>query len=342
MAELEKQSPENSQKMRRRALKFNDLGVMLHTAGHKKEALLAFKKALLNDPDNYIPYFNIGNMMRDLNQLDRAIYFYEKAIVLNPDDMDVYFNVAPLYRYTHNEAKAIKTYQAILAMDADNSVARHFLLALQGETPSQAPLPYVEQLFDNYADNFEVHLTKNLAYQTPKRLADLMLLPSAGSVRFERGIDMGCGTGLMGDLIKAHCTHLTGIDVSRKMLDQATAKGIYDTIIKSNIIDYLTTAGKFDLFIAADVLPYFGDLDPLFALIKEHGTHGAAFVFSTESAVLDGYHLATTGRFQHGPSYIEKLADKYGFKMTAAEQRPIRVQDGIEIHGGLFVLTKNN
>ena len=322
---------------RRRAAKLNDFGVMLDAAGHKKEALLAFKKALIQDPASFVPYFNIGNIMRDIGEVDRAIFFYEKAIELNPNDMDIYLNIVALYRHKNENSKAASTYRRILAIDPQNFLAQHFLMALEGQTPVQPPLPYVEKLFDDYAPNFDAHLTGDLGYTTPTLLLELIFRGMGNDRMFARGLDMGCGTGLMGERLRARCTHLTGIDVSRKMLDQAVQKGVYDLTIKSNIIDFLASSGTYDLLVAADVLPYFGDLAPLFEAAAKSCRQQGIFAFSTEAGEGEGYSLAMSGRYQHSRIFVKHLLDQYGFSLIEVQRRTIRNQGGLAVAGDLFV-----
>ena len=337
MDALDKNPSDVPPTVRRKAARLNDLGVMLDAAGHKKEALLAFKKALLSNPSSYIPYFNIGNIMRDLDQTDRAIYFYEKAISLNPDDLDIYLNLAPLYSLKKADDKALATYRRVLAVNPENCVARHFLMALQGQTPAQPPLAYVERLFDDYAGNFEEHLTTNLKYNTPDRLAGMIFETKGASQIFARGLDMGCGTGLLGGLLRPHCTELIGVDLSRGMLQQAAARGCYDLTLQTHIVNYLASAGMFDLTAAADMLPYFGDLSPLFHAVAAHCLEGGLFAFSTESANIPDYTLAPTGRYQHGRAYIESLLTECGFAPLAVRCETLRLQGAIPLVGDLFI-----
>ena len=61
------------------------------------------------------------------------------------------------------------------------------------------------------------------------------------------------------------------------------AKGIYDDLIKQDILGYLASADlNFDYFIATDVFVYVGDLSDVFHLIKSRNKNSGKLVFSTE------------------------------------------------------------
>ncbi len=43
---------------------------------------------------------------------------------------------------------------------------------------------------------------------------------------FERALDLGCGTGLVGEALNSFTRHLTGVDLSPRMLRKAQPKGL--------------------------------------------------------------------------------------------------------------------
>ena len=46
-------------------------------------------------------------------------------------------------------------------------------------------------------------------------------------------IDLGCGTGLIGQALKKRRNRLTGVDISSAMLEQAGKKGVYDKLVEA-------------------------------------------------------------------------------------------------------------
>ena len=132
------------------------------------------------------------------------------------------------------------------------------LSSLSGITPKTAPREYVEKLFDGYAERFEVSLVDTLDYKIPKLITDILIQTnttgSLGSV-----LDLGCGTGLLGQSIKGYCSKLEGIDLSNKMLEVASQKKVYDKLSQSDIIEYLSSISlDFDYYVALDVFIYIG------------------------------------------------------------------------------------
>jgi len=147
--------------------------------------------------------------------------------------------------------------------------------------------------------------------------------------RIARAVDLGCGTGLLGPLIKPGIEHLTGVDLSPKMLEQAKAKQVYDEIVEGDLTGFLTSrqAEAFDLVTAAEVLNYIGDLGPVFVAISRSLKPGATFIGTFE--ILDGdagtgYRLSQTGRYEHRQDYIMSLADKSGLHHVETKRIALR------------------
>ena len=74
---------------------------------------------------------------------------------------------------------------------------------------------YVATLFGQAAETFDERLIHQLGYRVPAlvrgRIEALALGP------WERYLDIGCGTGLMGATISDLARHMTGIDLARKL-----------------------------------------------------------------------------------------------------------------------------
>ena len=155
------------------------------------------------------------------------------------------------------------------------------------------------------------------------------------NLTFDVGIDLGCGTGLSGQVFRPICKQLVGIDLSPKMIEIAKGKNIYDTVENNEISIYLEQSSeKYDLFIATDLLIYIGDLKMLFSNISKASNRKGIFVFSTELVQEVDYSLTTQGRYAHSENYIRKLAQQNKFNILNIVNTAIRT----EISGQLFII----
>ena len=105
-----------------------------------------------------------------------------------------------------------------------------------------------------------MHMVAGLKYQLPRRIAEL-LVQTWPDRRFNL-LDLGCGTGLLGLYLGPIEGHIIGVELSQKMIDQATRHGVYSRFHRVNLRDALaaTPADHYEAIVCADVLPYVGDL----------------------------------------------------------------------------------
>ena len=95
-------------------------------------------------------------------------------------------------------------------------------------------------LFDGFAPHFEAKLQGQLGYRTPEKLLELLRRHRPPEKRFAHAVDLGCGTGLMGPLLRPLTDRLDGVDLSPRMLEAARAKGVYDSLAVAEIVGHST------------------------------------------------------------------------------------------------------
>ena len=230
----------------------------------------------------------------------------------------------------------------IVERDPAHAAARHMLAALRGETTRQAPADYVRELFDTFAPVFDRLMIEGLGYAVPDRLKELVEERLTPHRPMQRGIDLGCGTGLSGPVLREHVTHLEGVDLSAASLRQAAAKGIYDRLTTADITDALANgpACRYDLVLAADVLIYFGDLAALMRAVS-HAMVPAGWMFgSIESGQAMPYRLCPSGRFAHHPDHLRQTAAAAGLSVVTVRPAVLRLDGHRPVNGDLFALQR--
>jgi len=234
----------------------------------------------------------------------------------------------------HAAAKRLGT--ALLHLSPDDKTQAYLNAALGGEALSRAPDDYLVAFFDGFAATFDYQLVEVLGYRTPFEIAERL---AATGRSFGRILDLGCGTGLAGPLLKTPENHLTGVDLSPKMLAQAQTKASYDTLVEAEAVRFLeSTTVPFDLVFVADTLIYIGDLEPLFAAMPAALAAGGLFALSIETCDSD-YKLLPSGRFAHGEAYIERLAAAH-FTVLEKARTTIRLEANVRVAGALYLLQR--
>lgn len=315
-----------------------NLGVIFYKQEKLEEAADYLEDCLEQKPDFPSAYSLLGRIHRELHHPVLAAACFIKLLEYTPDSIEVLFDLGNIFAAHQDYANAAIYFKRILEVDPGNDSARHAVAALSGETTAAAPLIHVEQIFDELSESFESHLGE-LGYHAPEIFKAMILAAAGGQVHFDRAIDLGCGTGLSGIQFRPMVTHLTGLDLSQKMIELARSKGIYDELAKGDIRQYLELSPQqFNLFIATDVFPYIGDLSGVFKSIRMHAKPDSYFLFSTEMAVEQDYILRPTGRYAHSRNYIEALVSTHGFAIVSAQTTDLRNEGQQPIKGELFVL----
>jgi len=254
--------------------------------------------------------------------------------------------------------------------------ARHWLAVMKGDNTATAPPEYVASLFDSYAEHFEDHLVQKLQYNTPALLADDIRQLGMPTASWQRGADLGCGTGLMCPPLRdlGFKGRLEGVDLSEAMLLQALKKGGpsvgYSRLLCGDILDIfvppsassedaairveqaseqgpidhaalVAESSLFELVVASDVFVYIGDLEPTFQRVSQWLARGGIFAFSTEALAKQNgvdYKLNDTGRYTHSLNYIERLAAASGLQVCSSRAVVLRMNAGKPVNGHVHVL----
>lgn len=279
------------------------------------------------------------------NEFAAAAELMEQALELAPGWTAGWCLLGDYRSEAADSAGAIGAYRELARLDHDGLFGAALKLAALGAAPvpQGTEIAYVETLFDDYASRFETELVIGLGYQAPTRLAELIdsALDLAGLEQVGHVLDLGCGTGLMGERLRRRASFMEGIDLSGAMVEEAGRKGIYDRVEKAELMAHLAShAGKVDLVAAADVLNYCGELPPILRAVQRRLAPGGLFAFTLERH--DGGEaivLQTSLRYAHNESSARAACLDAGLEIIAFETAPLRHDRGVPV-AGLLVLVR--
>lgn len=203
-------------------------------------------------------------------------------------------------------------------------------------------------LFDTYAERFDSHLTQALHYNAPMLLkAALARICDNASrpFRFDTVLDLGCGTGLMGEAIRDEAGFLAGCDVSPRMIERARAKTradgapLYDKLAVAGLTAFLTSRPDAfaDLVVAADVFVYLGELGPAFAQSARVLKRGGLFAFTVQNHEGEGVVVGADRRFAHAEGWLRQRLKEAGLSPVTVEPASTRQDRDVAVPGLLIV-----
>ncbi len=314
------------------------LGLSHEALGQWQPAAQALRQGLRLGAATAQLWLSLALCQLHLERSDEALASLDEALALDATLADAWSQRGSLLRDAGRHAEAALCFEQALTHGADASLHRFYLASVRGDgaTPPQPPREYVETLFNEYADDFQTHLVEQLRYQAHQTL--LAPLRESGR-RFALVLDLGCGTGLCGQLVRDRADAVDGVDLAEAMVKQARATGAYRRVVHGDLLGFLREqAEPADLVIAADVFIYVGALDEVFAAGRQRLQPGGCFAFSVElaSARAD-LQLLPSLRYAHSPAYVERLAGAHGFRVQRSWQAPLR-EDQRQPVMGLYVL----
>lgn len=318
----------------------NNLGNTLGSLGQHQAAVQAFERALAVRPEDAKALRNRGTSLRALERPVEALASFDAALALQPDYTDALIGRAECLLTLHRRSQAIATFQQALALGKEVDQIRYALASLGvGTAPDTAPADYVEALFDMYSHNFDEHLVERLAYRTPELLhAELLRANPPSGVDV---IDLGCGTGLCGPLLRPLAQCLVGVDLSGLMLAKARELGLYDELVQGDLAGVLNERPQsLDIAVAADVFVYIGDLDAVFAATATALRPRGLFAFSVEACDEVDYRLGPTRRYAHSLTYLQRLAAAHGLVVESSQRCIIRKESDEGVEGLLVVMRR--
>ena len=306
------------------------------------EAIAAADAVLATEPDDIDALAIRAVALARMGLQEQALVAYDRVVAADPRLAEMWSQRGSLLREMGRLEEAATSYAEARARGDDSGLIDYYLAGVSGGTPPPAAPPdYVERLFDDYSDEFDAHLLGVLGYRGHSLLVENLPDPER---RFASVLDLGCGTGLCGPLLKPRSERLTGIDLAAGMLERARAHGVYDRLERAEAVAWLEANREtFDLIVSVDVFIYIGDLEGLFAGARRALASDGVFGFSIELSAGgdDGppFALQPSLRYTHADRYIRELAARHGFAVVRSMQAAMREDRHEAVDGIYFYLT---
>jgi predicted TPR repeat methyltransferase len=289
-----------------------------------------------------------------------AIDVARAALAADGDWDEAHFTLGDIFERAGETENAVEAFRQYLILDPQDRMGAEVRLTLLGAAAMRDRLPpdYVRALFDDYAPRFEISLRDRLAYRGPELLFEAVRAHLLAQTSLPEMLDLGCGTGLVGEVFAGHFSAIDGIDLSPRMINRARAKGMYRTLIAGDITEMPTAPGSgllgsdalasaplgldklgtdYGLVIAADVLNYLGDLAPALRAAHARLKPGGLLAFSLEHGDAFPFDLGPGQRFRHHQRAVEEWLSECGFDVVSDTLGVLRQEKGNPVEGRIIV-----
>lgn len=238
-------------------------------------------------------------------------------------------------------AQARHAFERVLALDPDDVLGATLRLArLEGEVASMSEA-YVRALFDQYAGRFDAALAR-LDYRGPELIDDALAAACEALGRpyaFARGLDLGCGTGLVALRLAEHVGALEGVDLSPNMITEAKKRGVYERLVAGEMVAFLAgrPAEDTDLIFAGDAFCYLADLHPILTESRRVLEPGGLIAFTVETHAGEGILLRDTLRYAHAEAYVREALAAAGLSLVSCAVESTRKEKEQPVPGLVVV-----
>jgi predicted TPR repeat methyltransferase len=345
--------------------------------GRAEAARALYRRALELVPNNPVLHLGLGQTLNQLHAFADAVPCLRRAVELAPDAAAPRIGLAFALLYSGAATEARAAAAEATRLDPSNAAAQYVLakiLALGGDpaaaeealgkaralgldpggigdlehlihgrSEGTTALATLRDKYDQTALYYESHVLAGLQNRTRGLLLDLLDRHVDPTTRFAAGLELGCGPGVTGEALRRRVDRLVGVDLSPAMIAQAERRRIYDRLLAADLMTFLgdpTETETFGLIFASDVLPHIATFGPLLAVVAERLQPGGLFLFSTEHSEAADRVPLPEFRFRHSLGHVAGAAAAAGLAMLAHEVKPIRVERGAPVQGGLYLLWK--
>jgi len=284
--------------------------------------------------------FVLAEALSDRGDLAAAADVLTQAIERAPRFVSAWHALGEVRELLGDRDGAVAAFQQACALDPeDRHGAGLHLVRLGALPPGDMPAAYVRTLFDQYAPSFRTTLTQRLGYRGPQILHQAIAAACKAEGRpmdFTDMLDLGCGTGLVGEVFFGCTRRIVGVDLSERMVAELR-KGpevfrLYDRVENGDLLQFLHAEAcddrRYDLIVAADVFPYLAWLPPVIAAAAGVLVPGGLLTFTVETHAGDDVVLGAKLRYQHGAAHVREAIAGAGLTPVSIDERSARNERG--------------
>jgi predicted TPR repeat methyltransferase len=353
LAQLQAGQTEEAQTLLGNALRLNPhfaegwcaRGLILLQLRRRDEAIVCFDKALSIRPGFVDALASRATALLELDRPEQALISFDRVVALKPDHAIGWNNRGNALVAMRRLEEAVESFDHALALQPDLETAKNNreLALLELRKLTRLSPGMARTLFDDFSSHYDETMLEKLGYR-----GHLHVRALAGRVVPDlqppmRILDLGSGTGLVGDAFKdlAAGGRLDGVDLAPRMIEAARARGIYDDLILGDLETVLAEPGpQYDLILSADTMIYIGDLAPTFRGVANRLRAGGFYVFACESKIDGDWEQTEANRFRHSEAYLRKEAEAAGLAFVDRMECRLRNESAKPVAGFAVALRK--
>jgi predicted TPR repeat methyltransferase len=324
---------------------YNNLGIVMKRLGYNAAAIELYQQAIDRNPLFIQAHYNLGKALWDGEQHEAAADCYRRVLELQPQHAQALEGLGS-YHLARDECEQARSYfEQCAQLDPGDTCGARLKLAYLHAAP--LPMQYsdelVRQTYESKAASWDADAQRaEYRFLGPQHI-HAAFLHWAGERRELDILDLGCGTGACGELLRPFAQHITGVDLSAPMLALASQKNCYDELHNTEIGAFLARESRrVDVIVASGVLIFVGDLAALLLAARQVVRSGGAFIFTCYCSDTEDVAMRGNFHFAHSESHLRTRAQTAGFTVARIDSVVHEYEQGVAQAGFLVTLTIPN
>lgn len=175
----------------------------------------------------------------------------------------------------------------------------------------------VSNHFNNMADKYDLG-SKKVEWRGPQALFSALKIIYGADEGLQQDqrplkiLDLGTGTGMIGQLFKGHFenVHITGVDIALEMLEKAKANNRIDLTVHGSVTDLSWSKDdQYDVVTSSGVMDFIEDSAAFVAEATRVVKPGGIIAVTFEP---EGTHFSGHKTLQHDPDRLKYLFKRHG------------------------------
>ncbi|MCC7168016.1 MAG: tetratricopeptide repeat protein [Rhodospirillales bacterium] len=320
-----------------------DWGACLHLLGRLDEAEAAYRQAIASKDDVAAFHYNLGTVLLDRGKAKAATKPLRRALDLEPSHVGALFNLGRAHEDLGQTKDALNRFRQCLDLDpADaNGAARRIAHLKGGPVPERFSPEGVRAYYDLKAGLWDAGKTEERGYKG-LAMIERAIEAALGATKGLDILDAGCGTGLLGPILRRRAKWLVGLDLSPNMIAQARAKGMYDTLLAGDLINHFGSGPSYHLIAAGAVFIHFADLVPVLTAAKAALRPKGVIAFTVFTQDAPGVMPGETAFYRHNPAHVTEAAARAGLDLAYLAEDVHEVNEGVGLSALAVALRKSD
>ena len=177
---------------------------------------------------------DVTKKLRQVGAVQAAYLCGKRTVELAPENWDAWYDLGEIAQCVGKRDEARQAYEIYFKVHPEDGEIEHLLIALaDGAPPPRASDQAILHIYKTFAASYDTRMRDDLKYVGPEKLMENAGPFLGGRDQSLRIMDMGCGSGFAGLVLKPLAVDLTGVDLSPEMVELARGRNVYDRQIGS-------------------------------------------------------------------------------------------------------------